>query len=274
MKYRMIAMDMDGTLLNSDHALTGRTAEVLKRASRAGAHVVLASGRMPCALRAFVGALEITSPLICYNGAVIAESPTERVLHQFAIGRDLAREAAALCESMDLHVQAYRDDAFYCAADNAFSRDYQAFLKGPVRRVVTGEKLSGWLTFDTPKLLAIDTPERVAECLPRLDEALRGRLKVATSQPRFIEFVSPEAGKAAALERLCAITGTLRGEVVAFGDGLNDLDMLKWAGLSCAVENAVPPVRAAADEIIPSNDEDGVARKVEYLLDQGMLGGD
>ena len=77
-----------------------------------------------------------------------------------------------------------------------------------------------------------------------------------------------------ALERLCALTDTPREAVMAFGDGRNDLDMLEWAGVGCAVDNAVPEVKAAADELIPSNDEDGVAQAVERLLDRGLLGGD
>ena len=273
MSYRLIALDMDGTVLDSRHALTPRTIGALIDAGHAGARVVLASGRMPCALGPFIEKLHITAPLICYNGALVARDAKGEALGAFPIEAALAREACAACEAMGLHVQAYHEDAFYCARDNAFGRDYKAFLNCPVKMNVTGEDMSAWLTFDTPKLLAIDTPDRIQAALPVLRERFAGRLKIATSQPRFIEFVSPRAGKAAALEKLCALEGVRREEVIAFGDGLNDLDMLKWAGTACAMKNAVAEVKAAADSVAPSNDQDGVAQIVQGLITAGMIGG-
>ena len=274
MAYRLIALDMDGTVLDSNHKLTPRVINALRAAGRAGARVVLASGRMPCALGPFIETLNITAPLICYNGALVAKDASGESLGAFSIEADLAREACAACEAMDLHVQAYRGDAFYCGRETGFARDYKAFLNCPVRMVVTGAPLSECLDFDTPKLLAIDTPERVAPALKALRERFAGRLRIATSQPRFIEFVSPRAGKATALETLCALEGVARDEVIAFGDGLNDLDMLRWAGTACAMDNAVDEVRAAADIIAPSNDRDGVAQIVEGLLLGGLIGGE
>ena len=272
MAYRLIVADMDGTLLDPASRLTQRTIEALRAAGDAGAGVVLASGRMPCALRYFVEALNITSPLIAYNGALIADPRTEAALASFPIGAALGREIAAACEAMSLHIQAYEGDAFWCETANAFARDYQAFLNCPVRLEAVGEKLSAWLSFDTPKMLAIDTAERVAEALPRLRERFAGRVKIATSNPRFIEFVSPSAGKAAALARLSELTGVPREEIIAFGDGLNDLDMLEWAGTSVAMANGAPEVKARASFIAPSNAEDGVAQVVEALLREGRLG--
>ncbi|MBQ8953593.1 MAG: HAD-IIB family hydrolase, partial [Clostridia bacterium] len=135
------------------------------------------------------------------------------------------------------------------------------------------EKLSSWLRFDTPKMLAIDTAERVREVLPALRERFAGRVKVATSNPKFIEFVSPKAGKAVALERLSQLLSIPKAEIIAFGDGLNDLDMLEWAGTSYAMENGAPEVKARADFIAPSNAEDGVAQVVERLIREGQIGG-
>ena len=273
MPYRLIVADMDGTLLDPASRLTERTIRALRAAGEAGAGVVLASGRMPCALRYFVEALNITSPLIAYNGALIADPKTEKTLASFPIPAALGREIAAACEEMNLHIQAYEGDAFWCESANRFAKDYQAFLNCPVRLEAVGEQLSEWLSFDTPKMLAIDTAERVRDLLPRLRERFAGRVKIATSNPKFIEFVSPEAGKAAALARLSELVGVPREAVIAFGDGLNDLDMLEWAGTSCAMANGAPEVRARSTRVVPSNAEDGVAQAVEALLRDGQLGG-
>ena len=270
---RLIVLDMDGTLLDPESRLTERTAAALRLAGEKGAGVVLASGRMPCALRSFVRELNITAPLIAYNGALIADSRTEETLASLPIEAALGREIAAACEEMALHIQAYRGDAVCCERTNAFARDYQAFLDCPVRLEFVGRKLSDWLDFDTPKLLAIDTPERVRALLPVLRERFAGRVKIATSQPRFIEFVSPAAGKAAALRQLSGLLGITREDVMAFGDGLNDLDMIEWAGTGCAMANGAPEVKAQADLIAPSNAEDGVAQVVERLIRDEQIAG-
>ena len=273
MPIQLIVMDMDGTLLDPQSRLTERTVRALRLAGEKGAGVVLASGRMPCALRSFVEALNLTAPLIAYNGALLADPRTEETLASFPIEAALGREIAAACEEMNLHIQSYRGDAFQCETANAYAKDYQTFLNCPVRLEAVGEKLSRWLDFDSPKFLAIDKPARISEVLPVMREKFKGRVKVATSQPRFIEFVSPKAGKAAALEKLCALMNVSRENVAAFGDGLNDLDMIEWAGTGYAMANAVDEVKARADKIAPSNAEDGVAQVVEALIRDGEIGG-
>ena len=273
MPFRLIVMDMDGTLLDPGRRLTQRTVSALRAAGEAGAGVVLASGRMPCALRQFVEKLRLTAPLIAYNGALIADPQTENTLASFPIEAALGREIAEACEELNLHIQAYEGDAFWCETANQFAKDYQAFLNCPVRLEAVGEKLSGWLAFDTPKMLAIDTAERVQAVLPALRARFAGRVKVATSNPKFIEFVSPKAGKAVALARLSELLAIPKEEIVAFGDGLNDLDMLEWAGTSYAMENGAPEVKARADHIAPSNAEDGVAQVVEQFIQDGQIGG-
>ena len=173
---------------------------------------------MPCALRQFVEKLRLTAPLIAYNGALIADPQTENTLASFPIEAALGREIAEACEELNLHIQAYEGDAFWCETANQFAKDYQAFLNCPVRLEAVGEKLSGWLAFDTPKMLAIDTAERVQAVLPALRARFAGRVKVATSNPKFIEFVSPKAGKAVALARLSELLAIPKEEIVAFGE--------------------------------------------------------
>lgn len=272
MSIRLIALDMDGTLLNPAGQLTERTIKALRAARSRGVVVTLSSGRMPCALRRFVEALDIDAPLICYNGALVADSKTEQAISSLPLSAELGREIALCCEGLSLHIQAYRGDAFVCAQHGRFAQDYLDFLKGSGRLEITGAPLSESLDFDTPKMLAIDTPERIAEVLPALKEVFAGRVRVATSQPRFIEFVSPAAGKAAALAQLSERLGIARSDVAAFGDGLNDLDMIEWAGRGYAMANGHSEVIRRADCLAPSNAEDGVAQAVEAMLRDGLIG--
>ncbi len=271
MSIRLIALDMDGTLLNPAGKLTKRTIEALRQARARGVVVTLSSGRMPCALRPFVQQLQIDAPLICYNGALVADSQSEKAISALPLSVSLAREIAACCEERQLHIQAYRGDAFVCAEHGRFAQDYLDFLKGSGRLEVTNAPLSQSLDFETPKMLAIDTPERIAALLPDIQARFAGRVRVATSQPRFIEFVSPQAGKAAALNQLSQAMGLRRDEVAAFGDGLNDLDMIEWAGTGVAMANGAREVIEKADCVAPSNAEDGVAQMVEAMMKDGRI---
>lgn len=271
MSIRLIALDMDGTLLNPAGKLTSRTIEALRQARARGVVVTLSSGRMPCALRPFVQQLQIDAPLICYNGALVADSQSEKAISALPLSVSLGREIAACCEERQLHIQAYRGDAFVCAEHGRFAQDYLDFLKGSGRLEVTNAPLSQSLDFETPKMLAIDTPERIVALLPEIQARFAGRVRVATSQPRFIEFVSPQAGKAAALNQLSQAMGLRRDEVAAFGDGLNDLDMIEWAGTGVAMANGAREVFEKADCVAPSNAEDGVAQMVEAMMKDGRI---
>lgn len=266
MKYKMIAVDIDGTLLNDDRQLTERTIKAAKAAQAAGILFVLASGRMPCVMTDFVGKLELKSPMLCYNGALVVDSVTGETITSLPIKAELGREIAAFCEENDLQIQAYTGDSFTTETVNKYAIEYRDALKPSPNMLVIGKKTSEWLDFDTPKMLAIDEPERVAELLPILRKRFEGRVKINTSQPHLVEMVCPEAGKAAALEKLTALLHIERSEVVAFGDGLNDLDMLQWAGTAVAMGNAVPQVKEAADIVAPTNNEDGVAVIIEKIL--------
>ena len=272
MSIKLIALDMDGTLLNPEGKLTARTVKALKDARAHGAIVTLSSGRMPCALRPFVKELGIDAPLICYNGALVVDSRTEETLSSTPLSIELAREIARVCEENDLHIRAYRGEAVVCAEHGKFAQDYLDFLKGTGRLETTGAPLSQCLDFETPKMLAIDAPARIAALLPRLKERFEGRVRVATSQPRFIEFVNPHAGKAAALSQLSRMMGVEQAETAAFGDGLNDMDMIAWAGTGYVMANGAAEMLKAADVIVPSNAEDGVAQTVEALIRAGRLG--
>lgn len=272
MPIKLIALDMDGTLLNPEGKITPRTVRALKAARERGTVVTLSSGRMPCALRPFVKELGIDAPLICYNGALTVSSRTEEPLSSTPLSAELGREIARACEDMDLHIQAYRGEVFVTEAHEQFTQDYVDFLRGMGGVEITGRPLSECLDYETPKMLAIDTPERIAELLPALKERFEGRVRVATSQPRFIEFVNPAVGKATALSQLSRLLGIAQSETAAFGDGLNDLDMITWAGTGYVMANGAQAMLDAADEIVPSNAEDGVAQTVEALIREDRLG--
>ncbi len=272
MPYRLIVSDMDDTLLDGRGLLSENTIQAIEAARAAGAELVLASGRMPCAMRSFARELKITLPMIAYNGAQLIDPATDEIMYSLPIDPELAHELICFCESLNLHMHAYDGDYFLTPADNELAREYRDSVYGVALMRVTGRPLSECEIPPQPKLLAISTPERTHQLLPLLQEKFRGRLICAVSRPHYIECTSPESRKEKALAELCARLNVPAEEVVAFGDGQNDAGMIRFAGLGCAVANAREEVRAQADLVAPSNREDGVAQVIFRLLAEGRLG--
>ncbi len=272
MPYRLIVSDMDDTLLNEQGLLSEETIRAITHARERGAGIVLASGRMPRSMGLFVRQLSLTLPMICYNGAMLFDPLREEIIHSFPVEKALAMELIEFCEARSLYIQAYEGDCFLTPADDAIARAYRASLNNLPRMYVTGKPLSRCDIKPQPKLLLIDQPKRVQELLPIFQKQFDGRLICTISRPQYIEFISPQAGKERALAELCRRLSIAPEDVIAFGDGLNDAGMLRFAGLGCAMANARAEVRAQADMIAPSNRENGVAQVIMRLLDEGKIG--
>ncbi len=273
MSYRLIVSDMDDTLLNRQGLLNGETMSAIACARQAGARVVLASGRMPRSMGIFARQLNLTLPMISYNGAMLFDPVSGEVIHSFPVEEELAMELIKFCEARNLRIQAYEGDSFLTPADDAVARAYRASLNNLPQMYVTGKPLSQCSIKPQPKLLLIDEPERIKELLPVFQKQFEGRLICTVSRPQYIEFISPQAGKERALGELCRRINIAPEEVVAFGDGLNDMGMIRMAGLGCAMANARGEVRACADLIAPPSHENGVAQVIMQLLEENKLGG-
>lgn len=272
MPYRLIVSDMDDTLLNERGLLSEATVRAVEAARAAGAELVLASGRMPCAMRAFSKQLGVTLPMIAYNGAELIDPNTGAAHYRLYVSAELSLELIRYCEELGLHVQAYDGDDFLTPVDNELAREYRDSVYGVAHMRVTGRPLSECVDWAQPKLLAISDPSRTPELLALIRARFEGRLVCAVSRPHYIECTSPLAGKERALRELCRELNVQPEEVVAFGDGQNDAGMIRFAGLGCAVANAREEVRAQADLIAPSNREDGVAQVIMRLLEEGKIG--
>ena len=273
MPYRLIVSDMDDTLLGEQGTLSPASLAAVRAVHDAGALFALASGRMPCAMLSYARQLGIRVPMISYNGAELVDPRTGEVLFQLPIQAPLALELIRWCEVRGIHIQAYRNDSFLTPSDNEFARRYCASLRGLARMEVTNKPLSECVTWPQSKLLAILDPAHTPAALAEVKKHFGSRLICATSRPQYIEFTSPQAGKEQALAELCRRLNIPSSEVIAFGDGQNDVGMLRYAGLGYAMSNAREEVRRQVDHIAPSNREDGVAHVVMQLLHEGNIEG-
>src|SRR5688500_18637296 len=215
-------------------------------------------------VRPYALGLGIDDPVVCYQGAVVAEPASGRFLRHIPIPLELARETIAAVEAEGFRLNCYVDDELYVAGATPESERYSRFQNLVVHEV--GDLLA-WLQKPPTKLVAVDEPDKLDRLEAEMKERFAGRLYIAKSLPYFLEFASPEVTKGSGLAFLAEHIGFGPAETVAFGDGENDVELLEWAGYAVAVANAHERVRAVADLVCPSAEEEGVAQVLEAFLD-------
>jgi Cof subfamily protein (haloacid dehalogenase superfamily) len=259
---RLIALDLDGTLLNSALKLSERNAEAVRRARDNGVKIVLATSRWFALARRTADRLGIDIPLVCSNGALIRR-PTEgeEILH-LRLDQEIAREVTALGDERGWEMfTTIKDATFMRARPGAMPESLPGGLRVSDRQaeeVARGGRPTAVLLFGN---------DAVEEISQRLLPAYNGRAKFSLNRPinlpPYVVLTHPEADKASALEMVCHDMDVPLSDVMAMGDSESDLTMLRLAGLGIAMDNSPEEVKRAAVHIAPSNDEDGVAWAIE-----------
>jgi Cof subfamily protein (haloacid dehalogenase superfamily) len=215
-------------------------------------------------VRPYVREAGIDDPVICYQGAVVADPVTGEFLRHVPIPRATALEAIDAVVSAGYHVNCYVDDLLYVAELTPEARRYADFqhieihVVGPLRE---------WLRADPTKLVAVGDPAALDDLEVELKPRFAGRLFISKSLPYFLEFAHPDVSKGSGLQFVAERLGFTPAETVACGDGENDRELLEWAGFRVAVANAHRDILARADLVVPSVEEEGVAGLLEAYLD-------
>jgi Cof subfamily protein (haloacid dehalogenase superfamily) len=257
------ACDLDRTLIAEDGVLRPRTRVAIARA-REAARVIVVTGRMFRSVRPYLAEAGLDDPVVCYQGAVVAEPDSGRFLRHEPIPLELAREVIEAVEAERVHLNCYVGDELYVAQNTAEAQAYAAFQHIPVRAV--GDLLA-WLDEPPTKLVAVGEPRRLDAVEERMKARFGARAYISKSLPFFLEFASPEVTKASGVAFVAEHLGFSRERTVAFGDGENDVELLDWAGYGVAVANAHERVLAVADFVCPPVQDEGVAAVLEAFLD-------
>jgi Cof subfamily protein (haloacid dehalogenase superfamily) len=260
---RAFACDLDRTLIWKDAELRPRTRAAIAAALEAGIHVILVTGRMFRSVRPYAQAAGIEDPVVCYQGAVVADPVSGEFLRHIPIPLEPAREAIAAVEAEGYPLNCYVGDELYVAEHTAASEAYASFQHLEVHPV--GDLLA-WLKEPPTKLVAVGDPAELDRLGERMRAQFDGRLFVSKSLPYFLELASPEVTKGSGLAFLAERLGFTPAETVSFGDGENDVELLQWADYGVAVQNAHERVLAVADFVCPPCDEEGVAQVFEAYL--------
>jgi Cof subfamily protein (haloacid dehalogenase superfamily) len=253
---RVVATDLDGTIVRSDGTISARTRQSLAAAEQAGAMVVIVTGRPPRWLDGIAEQTGHRGLAICANGALVWDLHTEQLVASYPLDNDVVRDIAAALrkELPDLGFAVER-------ASTGFAREPNYYPRWDIpERTVVGE-LESLLSDPIAKLLARHEELTADELLARARSVITGDVASLThsSSEGLLEISAAGVTKASTLTAVCADHGYDASDVVAFGDMPNDLPMLAWAGRGVAVANAHPAVLAAVDEVTASNDDDGVA---------------
>lgn len=268
-KCKALALDLDGTLTNSDKKITRKTHMAVQSAMEKGIQIFLASGRPVLGISPLARALGLFGRggyILAYNGGHIIDCKTEETIYERTLPMDCYGDICKLARDEKLSSLTYDDEGVVSENDNDPYVIKEAFNNGiPLKKV---ERLDKAVKNPVVKFMIVGEPDKISVFLPKAQEYFKGRASVYPSEPYFLEVAYPGIEKASALSFLIKHLGIEKSQLVACGDGLNDITMLRFAGYAVAMENASDEVKRYADYVTLSNNDDGVA---EFLKIAGII---
>ncbi|MGL4345673.1 MAG: sugar-phosphatase [Cellulosilyticaceae bacterium] len=265
--YKLIALDMDGTLLREDKTISDRTKEAIEKARMQGAKVVLATGRPIDGVRAYLEELGLTTEgdyVISYNGALVENVGTKEVISHVLVNGADVRYLYHIAKELGVHIHALSHEGCVTPQISRYSE-----LESEINGI--GLVVKDFETFDVneelPKIMMIDEPALLEEAIKKLPAEVYEKYTVVRSAPFFLEFLNPKVNKGEGVRALAEKLGIDPSEVICVGDAGNDKHMIEYAGLGVAMGNAFEEIKAIADFVTKSNEDDGVA----YVIEEFML---
>jgi len=266
---RLVALDIDGTLVGEDLVVGDRTRAAVGRAIEQGVAVSLVTGRMASSAFRFAHALGLRGPIVAYQGGLARSIPEPgsarvgRLLWHRPLAAAVAREAIGWSRAHGLDPHVNHLERFILRADDPRADDYSAFMGARAELV---PDLLEAVRHPVTKVLAVGDEHRPLEVLAEARAAFSGRADVTISHPRFLEFVAPGVSKGGAVRRLARRLGVPLAQTMAIGDQYNDLEMLSVVGHGVAMPSAPPAVLEAARYVAPPVGDEGAAAMVEALV--------
>ncbi|MBT2574928.1 sugar-phosphatase [Bacillus sp. ISL-51] len=266
--YKLIAIDMDGTLLNDHHEVTAEVREALNAAKAAGVNIVLCTGRPLGGVQRYLDELNLKEEgdyVIAYNGALVQNTYTNGVVAEQSLGFEDLQSLHELSLQLDTPMH-YFDSANLYTLNRDISEYtvYESYITKVPLHFRTIEEVPKDILI--PKIMFIDDPEKLDKTVESIPEPYREKYTMVKSAPFFYEILHPKVSKGNAVKLLAEQLGIEQKQVMAIGDNGNDLSMIKWAGCGVAMANAIPEAREIADYETKSNNEHGVAHAIQELV--------
>lgn len=268
-KIKMMCLDIDGTLLNSNHQITKKVKEAINIvANEINIPVILVSARMPKGIVFLQRELEIEEPIICYSGALILDKNGEIISKEF-INISNLEEIHKAVNKHNIHISLYKDDEWYIK-----EMDYWAKQESEITNIIPAivdfeELIELWKTEKTGpnKILCMANPDEINLLKDEIKSNSNVNvLNIYPSKTTYLEIMPTNASKTSAINYLEKKFNIDKDKIIAMGDNYNDMDMLKYVGLGIAMGNAPDDVKKSADDVTLTNDEDGVAEAIKKYI--------
>lgn len=272
MNYKLIAIDMDGTLLNSKHEVSEENKEALKDAMNKGVKIVISTGRIFVSARYYGRLLGISTPIIACNGAFIKGNINdEEILLHTPINKDDCKKIIDILEENDINYRYYDDENFYIRKVDFITDKYREWnekleLQDRIKfEVIKSPYEIINKNVDIYKFVVMEEDDNKLNKIKNIIKE-NSEVEIVSSWINSFDIMNMGVSKGKALEELCKKLNINRNEVIAIGDNENDLSMIKFAGVGVAMGNAEDVIKSQADVVTDSNDNHGVCKIIEKLI--------
>ena len=262
---RLVAFDLDGTLIGPDLEVKPRVREAIAKMIAAGVAGCIVTGRMYRAALPYARLLGFHAPVVCYQGAAVIDPQSDSVLFDEPLRHEIVAEVISATQADGMHLQLYRNDRYYCQERNRFSDLYARLSR--VQPIVVASLSETFAYSDATKAVIIADPPDAQRYATTLTQRLGDRAYVTRSYPEFVEVMNAGVDKGRALRFVAERVGVAMEDVVAIGDAWNDAPLLRAAGFGIAMGSSPPELQALADAVVDDVERDGVAQAIErYVL--------
>lgn len=265
--YKLIAIDMDGTLLREDKSVSERTKNAIKLAKEKGVYVVIATGRPIDGVSRYLEELDMLGEndyVLSYNGGLVLKTKSREVVSKTVLtGADL-HYLHNLSKELGVNIHAFSEVHGLITPKNSKYTEVEANINGI--KIAINDYSDIEDDHSIIKVMMIDEPEVLQKAIDNLPKEVYEKYTVVRSAPFFLEFLNKKVNKGTGVELLAKHLNIKQEEIMTFGDAGNDLDMIVYAGMGVAMANAFDEVKEAANYITDSNENDGVAKAIEKFV--------
>lgn len=268
-KMKLVVFDLDGTLLNSKEEITCGTIEAISKLKACGYKITIATGRPEIMIRSYVDILSIDLPVISCNGAVVANQITGENLIRNILSKEIVSEIFEYCSSNNHDVLAYTDFGIISKQNKRIDflkkKNEKLDLRHRINLIISENPVEMASKYDVFKLLIIERDEKRYQKL-QMEINKHSDLEVVQSNHTFLDVMVKGSSKKEGIVALAKYLNIKRENIIAFGDHYNDVEMLKYAGLSIGMGNGVEDVKRAVSYVTESNDDEGVSRAINSVI--------
>ncbi len=262
--YKLLALDLDGTLLGKENQISQRVKRNIKELKNKGIKVVLASGREPTSVSKFAKELELNEYIIALNGAIVTDVDVKEIMFRKDIAAEISKDVIHISEENGIQNVLFIEDRIYSSKKSDYLDLFCEYAHEPVN--IVGKLSDFYSNQKVGKIILVDEHDILKKAKDKIEEKFHRKVNVDFSKPFFLEIYNFKTSKGTMLSKIADSYGINREEIIAIGDGENDISMIEYAGLGVAMGNALDAVKERADFVTYTNLEDGVNYVIEKYL--------